>query len=121
MRWIQSPFWSIYGNISGCCTSSPGLAHYKREHGAQKHDSSNHVEGLCVVTRSLAHVRDQGWPKYPGEAPGRQHQAIYGSDISRTEEVVALLRHRERFEILMRCFNNRILVFIRFGGPRFGD
>jgi hypothetical protein len=40
-----------------------GGADYKPECGAQQHDSSNHVESLCVVARALAHVRDQTAPR----------------------------------------------------------
>src|SRR5579862_1059890 len=54
---------------------------------AEDHDSSNRVKCRRVMTRMLAHVRNQRRTKHAGEAPGRQHQSVYGAHILRTEVV----------------------------------
>ena len=84
----------INHRISRFRISTRGRADYKRENGADEHDSSNDFERLCVVARALAHVRDQGRPTHTGETPGRQHQPVNGPDVSRPEEVGGKRRHR---------------------------
>src|SRR5260370_6991534 len=80
-------------HISGCRAWGLGRADYKRENCAQQHDSGNYVESLGVLARALAHLRDQGWAKDAGEAPGRQHQPVNRPDISRTKKVGGKRRH----------------------------
>src|SRR5205085_10535526 len=82
------------GSINGFHISTLRRADYKRERGAYHHYSSDHFERLAIIACALTHARDQGRPTHPSETPGRQHQPINGTDVSRTKEVGRKSRHR---------------------------
>src|SRR5258705_6843641 len=89
---IQGRVRLISRSISGFSTL--GRPDYEGENSAYEHDSSNHFEGLGILARALAHVRDYGRPTHRSETPRRQHQPINGTNVSRTEKIGGKRRHR---------------------------